>query len=132
MKKSSILIAVLALVMTLGLMGCASDGGNDAEQMNTLEKIKEQGYVTVGFANEQPYAYATPDGQLTGLNVEIAREVFNNMGVEELNPVLTEFGSLIPGLKAERFDVITAGMYITPERAEEADFADQNTKSAEV
>lgn len=124
MRKSSILIVVLALVMTLGLMGCASDGGNDAEQMNTLEKIKEQGYVTVGFANEQPYAYATPDGQLTGLNVEIAREVFNNMGVEELNPVLTEFGSLIPGLKAERFDVITAGMYITPERAEEADFAD--------
>lgn len=38
--------------------------------------------------------------------------------------VLTEFGSLIPGLKAERFDMITAGMFITPARAKEVAFAD--------
>jgi uncharacterized protein with ATP-grasp and redox domains len=38
-KKSSILIAVLALVMTLGLMGCASDGGNDA----TMEDVEGTG-----------------------------------------------------------------------------------------
>lgn len=123
-RKSLLLTAFLALIMTLGLMGCASDEGKDTEQMSTLEKVKEQGIVTVGFANESPYAYATPEGKLTGLNVEIAREVFKNMGVEEMEGVLTEFGSLIPGLKAGRFDVITAGMYITPDRAAEVDFAD--------
>jgi hypothetical protein len=83
-KKSSILIAVLALVMTLGLMGCASDGGNDAEQMNTLEKIKEQGYVTVGFANEQPYAYATPDGQLCFVTVAAVISWFFSYALNQL------------------------------------------------
>jgi polar amino acid transport system substrate-binding protein len=122
--KRLLIIAVLIFAMIVGLMGCGNGSSNDSDQVSTFEKIKEQGYVTVGFANEAPYAYATPDGKLTGLNVEIAREVFKNMGIPEMNPVLTEFGSLIPGLNAGRFDVITAGMYITPERAEEADFAD--------
>jgi polar amino acid transport system substrate-binding protein len=36
---------------------------------------------------------------------------------------VAEFGALIPGLKARRFDVIAAGMYITPERAREIDFS---------
>lgn len=36
---------------------------------------------------------------------------------------LTQFGSLIPGLQANRFDLITAGMYITPDRCQQVAFA---------
>jgi polar amino acid transport system substrate-binding protein len=86
--------------------------------------VKEQNFVTVGFANEAPFAYATPDGKLTGQNVEIARAVLKELGIDEMVGVLTEFASLIPGLKASRFDMITAGQYITPDRAKEVDFAD--------
>jgi polar amino acid transport system substrate-binding protein len=89
----------------------------------TLEQAKRQGFVTVGFANEKPYAYATPDGKLTGEAVEVARVILKRLGIHEMNGVLTEFGSLIPGLKAKRFDIITAGMYITPQRAQEVAFA---------
>ncbi len=107
--------------------GCAQQqaasprAGEAAE--TTLEKAKRQGFVTVGFANEKPYAYATPDGKLTGEAVEVARVILKRLGIPEINGVLTEFGSLIPGLKAKRFDVITAGMYITPQRAQEVAFA---------
>jgi polar amino acid transport system substrate-binding protein len=38
--------------------------------------------------------------------------------------VLTEWGSLIPGLNAGRFDIITAGMYITPKRCKNVAFTD--------
>ncbi|WP_081590067.1 ectoine/hydroxyectoine ABC transporter substrate-binding protein EhuB [Brevibacillus massiliensis] len=107
------------------MTGCSSSGGTATEGsgVSTLEKAKKQGFVTVGFANEKPYAYATPDGKLSGEAVEVAREVLKNMGIGEMNGVLTEFGSLIPGLNAKRFDIITAGMYITPERAKEVAFA---------
>ena len=91
---------------------------------NTLERALEQGYVLVGFANESPYAFAQPDGTLTGEAVEVARVVFERMGVGEVVGVLTEFGSLIPGLQAGRFDVITAGMFINPTRCEQVAFAD--------
>ncbi|TYO93907.1 ectoine/hydroxyectoine ABC transporter substrate-binding protein EhuB [Desulfallas thermosapovorans] len=128
MKKTAILCSLL-LVLALVLAGCNSNSssagadGNAEATETTFERAQREGYISVGFANESPFAYATPDGKLTGLNVEIARLVLQRMGIEEMQGVLTEFGSLIPGLKAGRFDVITAGMYITPDRAEQVAFA---------
>lgn len=116
----------LCLTVMLLLVGCSTNGnnGNQAESSETtLDKAKRQGFITVGFANEMPYAYATPDGKLTGASVEVARKVLANLGIEQMDGVLTEFGSLIPGLQAQRFDLITAGMFITKERAEQVDFA---------
>jgi polar amino acid transport system substrate-binding protein len=79
----------------------------------------------VGFANEPPYAYLdTESGRLTGEAPEVARHVFGRLGASEVEGVLTEFGSLIPGLEAGRFDVIAAGMYVTPERAQEIHFSE--------
>lgn len=91
---------------------------------STLERARREGVIRVGFANENPYAFAQPDGTLSGEAVEVARAVFQNLGIDEMEGVLTQFGSLIPGLQAGRFDVITAGMYITPTRCEEVLFAD--------
>ena len=46
------------------------------------------------------------------------------MGIEEVEAVVTEFGSLIPGLMAGRFDIVAAGMFITPERCEQVAFSE--------
>ncbi len=127
MKKRMLVALLFTLFTALLVAGCGSGGpekeNNTAKAETTLEKAKSQGFITVGFANEAPYAYATPDGKLTGEAVEIARVALNNMGIKEMNGVLTEFGSLIPGLKANRFDIITAGMYITKPRSNEVEFA---------
>jgi polar amino acid transport system substrate-binding protein len=97
----------------------------DATDESTLERIKRTGVVRVGFANEAPYAYVESEsGDLTGEAPVVARRVFRQLGVGQLEGVLTEFGSLIPGLKANRFDIIAAGMYITPERALEILFSE--------
>jgi len=90
----------------------------------TLEKARQQGYIRVGFANEAPFGYATPDGKLTGEAPEVAKAVLANMGIPEVDGVLTEFGSLIPGLKAGRFDIIAAGMFITPKRCKQISFSE--------
>jgi len=101
------------------LAGGAKTGGD------TLARIREAGTVRVGFANEAPFAYVDAEtGRLTGEAPELARLVFRQLGVAEIRGVLTEFGSLIPALKAGRFDVIAAGMYITPERCREILFSD--------
>jgi ABC-type amino acid transport substrate-binding protein len=90
----------------------------------TLERAKAQGYIRVGFANEAPFGYATPDGKLTGEAPEVAKAVLAKMGIPQVDGVLTEFGSLIPGLKAGRFDIIAAGMFITPKRCAEIAFSE--------
>lgn len=91
---------------------------------STLEKLKEQGSIRVGYANEAPFAYATPDGGLTGEAPEIAKVILERMGIPKIEGVLTEFGSLIPGIKAGRFDMIAAGMFITPKRCEQIAFSE--------
>ena len=90
----------------------ATLGAGQAE--TTLEKAKREGYLRVGFANEAPYGFATPDGKLTGESPEVVKAVLKKIGIGEVDGVLTEFGSLIPGLQAGRFDLIAAGMFITP------------------
>ena len=89
-----------------------------------LEDAKESGKITVGIANEAPYGYQTPEGELTGEAPEIAKYILAEMGIEDVEAVITEFGSLIPGLKAGRFDMVAAGMFVTPERCKQVDFSE--------
>ncbi|MUG67050.1 ectoine/hydroxyectoine ABC transporter substrate-binding protein EhuB [Paenibacillus sp. 7541] len=117
LKLQKVALLLLSLVLVSVLAACGDQG-------STLEKAIERGYVTVGFANEKPYAYQTADGELTGEAVEIARVILERLGVGEMRGELTEFGSLIAGLQANRFDMITAGMFITPDRCSAVLFAD--------
>lgn len=95
-----------------------------AAAQDALETAREQGFIRIAFANEAPFGYAAPDGSLTGEAPEIAKVIFERMGIPEVDGVLTEWASLIPGLQAGRFDVIAAGMFITPERCEQVAFSE--------
>lgn len=118
--------AVLALVAsgTLVLAACGGNGDEpDAEGGGTLEELQEAGTVTVGFAGEAPYSFEE-DGELTGATVALHREIFAELGVDEVEGEQAEFGQLIQGLNADRFDVVSAGMSILPERCEQAIFSE--------
>jgi polar amino acid transport system substrate-binding protein len=95
-----------------------------AYAVTTLERARKQGFIRVGFANEAPFGFATPDGKLTGEAPEVAKAVLAKIGIPQVDGVLTEFGSLIPGLKAGRFDIIAAGMFINPKRCAEIAFSE--------
>lgn len=115
--------AVALLAVWLLPRGWLSDG-SARDDRPTLERIRDRGVVRVGYANEAPFAYMdSATGRLTGEAPEIARIVFGLLGVPRIEGVLTEFGALIPGLQAGRFDVIAAGMYITPPRCREVAFS---------
>ena len=72
----------------------------------------------------RPIGFATPDGKLTGESPEVVRAVLAKMGIAQVDGVLTEFGSLIPGLQAGRFDIIAAGMFVNPKRCEQVQFSE--------
>ncbi|WP_120997186.1 ectoine/hydroxyectoine ABC transporter substrate-binding protein EhuB [Stutzerimonas urumqiensis] len=110
------LLAGATALVGLSLAGIASAG--------TLDEIRSDSQVSIGYANENPFAYTELDGTVTGESPQIVRKIFERMGIETIKPVLTEWGSLIPGLRAGRFDLIAAGMYITPERCKQVIFTD--------
>lgn len=90
----------------------------------TFERIKKEGVVRIGFANEAPWSFAQSDGTITGADFELATLIFSKLGVANLEGVITKFGSLIPGLKANRFDLVVAGFYIRPARCEQVAFTE--------
>ena len=107
-------------ILALLAAGCSGGG----EYPSTLDRIRETGSVRIAYANEAPYGYKdTATGRVTGEAPEIARAVLERMGVEHIETSLVEFGQLIPGLQANRFDLIAAGMYITPVRCRQIDFS---------
>ena len=68
-----------------------------------------------------PWNYVTPQGQVAGVDVEIATEMCRRMGVVcEISA--QAWDGIIPGLIASRFDAIIAGMAITPARQERVAF----------
>lgn len=112
------------LIAILALCAASLSGYSTAQAETTLERVQRTGEIRIGYANEAPFAYTLPDGRVTGESPEIAKAVFNKMGINKIDAVLTEWGALIPGLQAGRFDVIAAGMYVTPQRAKRVLFTD--------
>ncbi|MEU6354227.1 ectoine/hydroxyectoine ABC transporter substrate-binding protein EhuB [Streptomyces sp. NPDC047072] len=110
---------------SLGVVGCSRvpDEGKvlGGGLLNTL---RDQGSVKIGIASEPPFGYVGDDGQATGEAPAIAKVIFRRLGIDKVEPVPVDFGALIPGLKAQQFDVVSAGMYINPTRCEQVLFAD--------
>lgn len=109
-------------VAALGLTAC-SGGGSEASG-NTLEQIQEDGTVTLAIAEERPYSWVGDDGEPTGATIAMHEQIFAGLGVDNIEVQEVDWNSLIPGLNAGRFDAISAGMSILPERCEQAAFSD--------
>lgn len=80
--------------------------------------------VRVAYFNYAPFAYVADDGNVIGTDVEILETVLGKMGVKVADAVATDWGALIPGLKAGRYDVVAAGMFVTPARCAEVAFSE--------
>ncbi|MBM6622783.1 ectoine/hydroxyectoine ABC transporter substrate-binding protein EhuB [Micrococcaceae bacterium RIT802] len=124
--------AVLAS-LSLALSGCGgttttesdAGGGSGSAQVGEghLQALKDKGTITVAIAGEVPYSYEEK-GEATGATIALAKKIFGGMGIDNVETKLVDWNSLIPGLKAGRFDAVSAGMSILPDRCAEADFAD--------
>lgn len=108
--------AAFGSIALLALTGCGGNGddGGNGEAGET---------ITVGIAGEVPYSYLNSDGDPEGATVALAERIFGDMGYD-VEAELVNWDNLIPGLNAGRYDAISAGMSITPERCEEAAFAE--------
>ena len=126
---------VLAVLVAAaaGLWTLAGDTPLDRARSGGLQAIRLAGIVRLGYANEAPYGYRdTATGRLTGEAPEVARVVLRRLGIERIEAVVTEFGALIPGLRAGRFDIIAAGMYITPARCSRIAFSEPSYRIGEA
>ena len=79
-------------------------------------QVSEESDTTIPIENVEG-AYAD------GYDVQIAKRIAEELGMEPV-AVKMEFGALVDSLSNGTIDIICAGMSVTPERAESADFTD--------
>lgn len=100
------LSAAIAAVISTGAMA------------DTLQNIKDAGKIVVGVKQDyKPWGYLTSDGELKGLEIDLARDVATRLGVEaELVPVVAS--NRMEFLQQGRIDLIIATMGDNPQRRE--------------
>ncbi|WP_143047584.1 lysine/arginine/ornithine ABC transporter substrate-binding protein [Thorsellia anophelis] len=71
-----------------------------------------------------PFSYKNPDNQVAGFDIDLGNEICKRLSIE-CSWVEGEFDALIPGLLAQKNDVIISSLSITPQRMEQINFSDK-------
>ncbi|GLS33561.1 amino acid ABC transporter substrate-binding protein, PAAT family [Mesorhizobium albiziae] len=111
--------AVAVLVVCLG----------PAMAETTKERVLREGKIVIGIHNRSPWGYRDEaTGEPTGWHPDLLKAAFAELGVKELEIQVTEFGALVPGLLAGRFDAVASGLAVTPERCRQVSFGAPDLK----
>ena len=124
LKRAGAAILVLMMIAAT-LTGCGqeSDKKDGRTVYRTVDEIKASGTVNIGvFSDKSPFGYVDENGQYQGYDVYFANRIGQDLGVK-INYVSTEAANRIEYLQTGKVDIILANFTVTPERAQEVDFA---------
>lgn len=117
------LLLAIAAVATQAVCGAAHAA--------TLAQIRQSGQIRIAVANEIPYGFIDLKGQAHGAGPDVAAQIMKKLGVKKIEWVTASFGSLIPGLQADRYDMVAAEMAILPQRCQQVLFSEPNSSYGE-
>ena len=127
-KKIGAVFLSLTVAASL-LAGCGAKTTEPADAsaskgiFRTLEEIKSSGTINIGvFSDKSPFGYVDENGEYQGYDVYFANRIGEDLGVK-INYVSTEAANRIEYLQTGKVDIILANFTVTPERAQEVDFA---------
>lgn len=126
----------LALTLSIGLLAGCSNNNTESSTPGSSEPasatgttargpeaIKESGKVIIGvFSDKNPFGYVDANGDYQGYDVYFADRIAKDLGVE-VEYVSLEPANRVEYLKTGKVDIVLANFTVTPERAEQVDFA---------
>ena len=136
--KKKIISLMMVMTMTCGLFaGCgsdkasndagtesSSDTASDSSSDDLLSTIKERGYITVAMEGTwAPWTYHDEDDNLVGFDVEVAKAVADELGVD-VQYQEGEWDGLLAGVQSGRYDIMVNGVGYTEERTQAYTFSD--------
>ena len=130
-RKVTALFMAAAVLGSVGLTGCSSQGSGQSSQENSstgsgdlLAQIQERGEIVIAMEGTwAPWTYHDESGTLVGFDVEVGQQIAQALGVEATF-VEGEWVGLLAGLDAGRYDIMINGVDITEERSDAYDFSE--------
>lgn len=124
---------LMAMLMTLSLVACGGNTDTDTE-MTMLDKIKEQGYITLAtspdFAPNEFYILGEDgNNKIVGSDIFLAEAVAKKIGVE-LRISAVAFSEVINEVQTGNADFGLSGFAWTETRAKSVKFSDDYAQTA--
>ncbi|OUW30750.1 MAG: amino acid ABC transporter substrate-binding protein [Rhodospirillaceae bacterium TMED167] len=114
-KTSLTLLLGLLLILPAYTGALAGETQQQLTSESVIETIKKRGKLMVGMSTFVPWAMRNKQGELIGFEIDVAKKVAEDMGVD-IEFVPTQWSGIIPALIAGKFDAIIGGMSVTPQR----------------
>ncbi len=142
-KKRGALTLIIATLALFALSSCGGGGGTQSASRSSggdgggaesseqpqqrgeadmVDDILRRGELRVGMSTFVPWAMKNEDGEFIGFEIDVARRLAEDMGVD-VEFVPTKWSGIIPALLTGKFDVIIGGMGIRPDRAVKVNFS---------
>ena len=119
MSKHALRLIIALMALTVApYLACAET----VKPGSMLNAVKQRGTLRVGFSTFVPWAMQDKDGKFVGFEIDVATRLAQDLGVK-VEFIPTKWAGIIPALLTDQFDIIIAGMSITPERQEKVDFS---------
>ncbi|XKE46242.1 transporter substrate-binding domain-containing protein [Halomonas organivorans] len=102
-------------ILSIGVLGTAMIAGVANAEVRDIRIGVDVPY--------EPMEYRTPDGELTGFDIELGNALCAEIGIQ-CEWVVQGWDGIIPGLQARKYDAIMSSMTINEQRREQVLFSD--------
>jgi len=120
------IVLVIGLALGLTIAGCGPEKNENSAKKamaeSHLDTIVKRGTLKVGMSTFVPWAMKDKTGKLIGFEIDVARQLAEDLGVN-IDFVPTKWSGIIPALLTGKFDVIIGGMGILPGRNLKVNFS---------
>jgi polar amino acid transport system substrate-binding protein len=131
MKKIYLLVVALIVAVAAVLNGCGSAPKAASTpatapakgSFRSVADIKKAGEVVIGvFSDKAPFGFIDKEGKYQGYDIYLGDRLAKDLGVK-VKYVSVEPANRVEYLKTGKVDIILANFTVTPERAQQVDFA---------
>lgn len=123
MRKICRFVALLAVLVLMAAWNQSFAAGEKSSASPVLDRIMAKKELVLGTAASMPpLNMKTKDGQIIGMEMDLARYFSGGMGVK-LTVKPMRFNDLLPALETGQVDMVLSSMTITPDRNLKVAFA---------
>lgn len=102
-------------ILSIGVLGTAMVAATASAEVRDIRIAVDVPY--------EPMEYRTPDGELTGFDIDLGDALCAEIGIQ-CEWVVQGWDGIIPGLMARKYDAIMSSMTINDQRREQVLFSD--------
>jgi polar amino acid transport system substrate-binding protein len=118
-------VVAAGVAALLALSGCGGTPASSSGSSDNPYGLIQAGTIRVAsLGDSKPYTFTDAQGNFTGFDVELFKDVAHRAGVDNVVFTGQDFSAILPAVSNGQFDVGVAAIGITDKRKQTVDFSD--------